>query len=860
MSGIYKGYNPIFESMKQQLFEEESKIDVDSLIRTIYDTFVSLIVSGSDEAVKTPDGFKAYMSKALQSSSLDSIKLEFEKRIDLMAATDKNQAGALAQSKSYIGQLFATLKSAVGEDAKGLQKVTDKMTALMGATIASFQSVEVELQKNESLVTRYLMEDSEKLTGEEADSEDGLADKWYTQLSKNLLDSATSFKGETASAMASKNLAGNSEVQGYSQASQQYLEQAKDLAISGGRRGLFQTGKLQTASGPMKAKDYRVKAQNLVNEIIRQREEFRKLNYKLSNIPAPTTTTVICPTGMTFDAGKNACVYVNVPVVNTGGNGGGSNQEPRPPKPSPNPAPVTTGCSFPVSIGASKCSEVALLQGKLISMGSCIADILNKAGGADGRYGKVTSKLANITYAYLTKSQGFDPKGPLTQDMYNVIMAGGQLTFQTADTSVKKESLNIEADSKVLENRIFEREHKAGTSVLSFEDFSKVVTEALYLNEDAGPAPSGSTDLASCICLTYQSGTINANCFAVVPVPNPTGGTGATGGTGGVEPPTREDWKGLKYVDTGSYPVSFDESLLSAWSKEIVLTAVSFAIPGSGYLLKAGSAGVRSLGSRAAARVGAKKLAAKIAGKAAVTRAAATIGARKTASSQLAGLTRMFWVKYKKIPIPKRVAGGIIGGTVGAGVLDFISGRNSYMITVTEGYIERTNLLGIVGGMVDTIDGYVSDDDWATITTTLAVIKGAWTVGEDDQPISAWGEFKRLYKEAEGEDFMDDLKSVRAKMGDVEGYPKIKSLSPLSSVQDLDWDIAADETKKFAEYLDKNESSLAQNLNTLPADYVRGFIEGSYVEYDEEGNIEGLEDSEEAGTEKEAKAETKKGL
>ena len=293
MSGIYKGYNPIFESMKQELFEEETKIDVDGLVRAIYDTFVNLLVNGSDEAVKTPDGFKAFMSKALQSSSLDSIKLEFEKRIDLMSSTDKSQANALNQTKSYLGQLFTTLKSAVGEDAKGLQKVVDKMTSLMGSTIASFQSVQVELQKNESLVTRYLMEDNEELTGEEADSEDGLADKWYTQLSKNLLDSATSFKGETASAMSSKNLSGNAEVQNFSQLSQQYLDQARQLAISGGRRGLFQTGKLQTASGPMIAKDYRVKAQNLVNEIIRQREEFRKLNYKLSNVPA-------------VDAGKTA--------------------------------------------------------------------------------------------------------------------------------------------------------------------------------------------------------------------------------------------------------------------------------------------------------------------------------------------------------------------------------------------------------------------------------------------------------------------------------------------------------------------------------------------------------------------------
>lgn len=849
MSGIYKGYNPIFESMKQELFEEETKIDIDALIRAIYDTFVNLIVNGSEEAVKTPDGFKAYMSKTLQSSSLDSIKAEFEKRIDLMAATDKTQAGALAQAKSYIGQLFTTLKSAVGEDAKGLQKVVDKMTSMMGSTISSFQSVEVELQKNESLVTRYLNEDSEKLTGEEADSEDGLADKWYTQLSKNLLDSATSFKGETASAMAGKNLAGNSEVQNFSQASQQYLEQAKQLAISGGRKGLFQMGKLQTASGPMKAKDYRVKAQNLVNEIIRQREEFRKLNYKLSNIPAPANPIVVCPTGMTFDSSKNACVYISVPPVNNTGSGGGGGNVVNPPKP-PKPSPVTTTCSFPVSVGSPKCSEVASLQGKLISMGSCIADILNAAGGADGRYGKVTAKLANITYAYIMKSQGFDPKGALTQEMYNAIMAYGAVPIAPA---VPKESTDTSSyGNKIVENRMFEREHKSGTPVLSFGDFAKVLTEATYLDEATDALPSGS--LATCICSTYQTGKIDGNCFSIVPVPNPTGATGATGATGGEQPiPTREEWTGLKYVNTGSYPISFDESLLSFWSKEIVITALSFAIPGSGYLLKAGSSGLRSLGSGAAAKVGAKKLAAKIAGKAAVTRTGATISARKTASSQLAGLTRMFFVKYKKIPIPQRTAAGLLGGTVGSAALDFLSGRDTFVVTTVEGYIERNVVMGIAKGFVNTLDGYVSDDDWASITQILAIVKGAWTVDESDKPVSVWAELKRFYTESEGEDLVADINSVKAKMGDVEGYPNVKALSPLGSLSDVDWDLAKAETLRFVEALERNETNLSGNIAKLPQSYVNAHVEGSYAEIDEEGEVlgeEGEADSEPASINK----------
>jgi len=833
MSGIYKGYNPIFESMKRELFEQETKIDVDALIGAIYDTFVNLIINSTDEAVKTPDGFKAYMEKTLQSSSIDGIKIEFEKRIDLMAATDKNQADALNKTKAYLDQLFGTLKSSIGEDAKGLQKVVDKMTSLMGSSIASFQSVQLELQKNESLVTRYLMEDNEKLTGEEGDSEDGLADKWYTQLSKNLLDSATSFKGETASAMASKNLSGNSEVQNFSQLSQQYLDQAKQLAITGGRRGLFQTGKLDTASGPMRAKDYRVKAQNLVNEIIRQREEFRKLNYRLSNIPAPTNPIVVCPTGMTFDAAKNACVYVNVPSTNTntGGGGGGGTRPPKPPKP-------TSNCTFPVAIGASKCSEVAALQGKLMSMGSCIADLLNAAGGADGRYGKVTAKLANITYAYMTKSSSFNPKGELTDVMYNTIMAGGgqQVTFQAP--KAVKDSLDT---SKVLENKMFEREHKTGTAVLSFGDFAKVLTEATYLDEQGDPHISGG--LASCICSTYQSGNMDTNCFSVVPVPNPTGGTGATGGTGSVEPPvpTRDDWKGLKYVNTGSYPVSFDESLLSFWTKEIIIDVLTFWAPGGSYALRAGAAGIKSLTIKGASKVGMEKLAMKVATTASTK--AATLGTEKVAS-KLANVSAGYFAKYGRIPIAKRTAAGLIGGTVGSGFLDFISGRDSFVITTVEGFIERNMIMGIAKGLTNTLDGYCSDDDWACITQVLAVVKGGWTVDEDDKPVSAWAEIKRLYLESEGEEITADMDDVHAKFGDVEGYPNIKSVSPLAKVSDVPWGMAKSETMRFVEALERNESKLAENLSKLPKKYVEAFVEGNFDEIDENGEATSMKGEE----------------
>ena len=845
MSGIYKGYNPIYESLRKDLFEAENKIDTDALLRAIYDTFVNTLMNGSDEAVRTPDGFKLFMDKTLQSSSIDVLKSELNNKIDELAKLDKNQAEPLNQTKSYLNTLFDTLKNAIGEDAKAIKSAIDKMSEFTGTTIGGLQAVKTQMQQNESLTSRYVSEQSETRTGEEANSEEGENDKWYFQLSKNVLDTATSFAGETTAALSNKSLSGDSGIQRFAQDGQDYLSKAKALSVTGGRKGFIVMGKVKTASGDIKGKDYRIQVKNLINDIIRQREEFQKLKYRLSNIPAPPQVVTVCPTGMTFDAAKNACVYVNIPapVVNQGGEGP---QPPKPPKPTP-PVP-TTGCQFPIQITTKKCSEVAQLQGKLMSMGGCIADILNTAGGADGKYGNKTAKLANIAYAYLTKSSAFNPAGELTQTMYSVIMAGGQMTYQAP----AKESLEIKADSKIVENKIFEREYKTGMPVLSFSDFSEVLSEAGYvIDEDV--ATSGKS-IADCICSTYASGQMDTACFSnIVPVPNPTGGTGGTGATGatgatggGEEIPTRDDWKGLKYVNTGSYPISFDESLLSFWSKEVAITALSFAIPGSGYLLKAGSTGLRSLGVKAATKVGAKKLATRIAGKA-VTSAIAKGITKKTAAQALSGLTRQYFMKYGAIPIAKRTAAGLIGGAVGGAALDFLSGRDTFVITTVEGFIERNLLLGIAKGLVNTLDGYVSDDDWASISQTLAVIKGGWTVDDSDKQVSAWAELKRLYVESEGEDLVADIQSVRAKMGDVEGFPNMKSVSPLSSLNDVDWDLAKAETLRFLDVLERNESTLSQNLDKLPGSYVTAHVEGNYQEIDENGEEVGGEGGEEGG-------------
>ena len=108
--------------------------------------------------------------------------------------------------------------------------------------------------------------------------------------------------------------------------------------------------------------------------------------------------------------------------------------------------------------------------------------------------------------------------------------------------------------------------------------------------------------------------------------------------------------------------------------------------------------------------------------------------------------SRTFFNTYKKIPIRQRLAGGAIGGTLGAAALDFLAGRDSYRIQIIEGYIDRTVILATARGLINTIDGYVSDDDFACISNVLAVVKGAWTTGADGRPASAWAVLKKAYQ------------------------------------------------------------------------------------------------------------------
>jgi hypothetical protein len=822
MSGIYKGYNPIFESLKRQVFEAETKAAPDFLVRIVYDTFVHILMNCSDPSVKTPDGFKAYMEQLAKSATIGSLKSEVLKKIDALAISDKEKAAPLAQNKQYLEKTFDDLEKIIGEDGEAGKKVMSMFASYIPETLQGIQAVQTQMAQNESLVTKYIAE-KKRRTGEEAYSEEGEATKWYTELSKSVLDTATSFAGETKAAASGKQFGGNAEIQDFATKAQDYLKQANSMAVVGGR-GFLGMGKIDTEEGKIKGKDYRIKAQNLLNQIIRDREEFNKLRYRLANVTPPNTeVTIICPDNMKYDDQKKACVFVSVPKPpkkdNNGGGGGGGGDKPKPPIP---PVPPTDKCAYPIAIGATACANVKSLQEKLISLGSCIADILNKSGGADGKYGRVTAKLTNIVYAYITKSSTFNPSGALTQQVYDAIM--GVVLGAPKPPAVIGQKESLEAK---FSNKIFEREYSKGLSVLPFNEFSSIMSEAYYLNEDdtpgaiMPPAPQTITidpALASCICKSYESGQIDTNCFnnIIIPPPNPTGPTGPTGpnptGPTGPTGATGAKWKGLKPLRTGLYAIGYDESALSAIGKAAIGAVAGVVVVASGGAALAAYAPALAVGASAAEILSIGTI--------------AQIGASAALESA--------------------VAVGI-GELAGAGAAEALAGRCTVGVTVANGFITRQGLVKMTRGLIDTLDGRVSDNDMQAIMATLCVVKGAYTCTVDQtQAVSAWSELKRLYNKKEKEVLIDEIKSIGTlTVSDVENFPDFNS--PVAEGSgDMDSSDAKDEIMDAISRLEGNEGKLAENLKDINEEQIQALIDGSVVTSKSEGSSSKKDEEEEA--------------
>jgi hypothetical protein len=841
---IYNGLNPIYENLMSEENQNtkdnkrNQDNDVISKVSTVLNTMFSILLSSKMENAKTIRGFQEIKNKILGTNNFGSFRQYILSLVDSLGAMDLAQKDAYKNNSQFLIKLFADIEPLMADEKIFKSAKNDVITNLLNNFEEDLKQREEQIKKTSpdllsQVVKKGLIVKEARKTVDEISPKNETSRGIAFNKSRNSLDASLAFVGDVDRDKYTPVLKDNQDIKRYKDIADGLYKKAQDLQMLD-RKGL---GKIVTPLGEIKREDYVKQQDSLLNEIIRQKREYNRIKDSILNqagLTPPPVVDPVCPSGKKYDASKGICVDTTTGET---------------PSPTPTPTP-SKECTFPVRL-RTKCNEIGSLQSKLMELIPSVKTYLSGKGGTDKVYGKGTAAVSNIIWGYLSNNYGQELTSELTKEMYDAIIA---LTPEDIDLDVPASAIK---DSKKWEmsvsQKIEEREQIKSSKVLSFSDFFDVIEESYFFDrmdeEDKTSEVKAEVKKKlkdSCIRDSISQGKV-VDCSGITVGKKEDETEGQTG------PPSREEWKGIKYVKTGSYPISFDESLLSAWGKEIALTAVSFAIPGSGFLLKGGSSALKSLAIRGAAEVGAEKLAQRLAISSAteiVGKQTAEFIVKKGAGSaavanRLSQISKEFFMKYKKVLIPKRLASGLIGGTVGGGVLSFISGRNSYVITVTEGYIERSNLLGVVNGLIDTIDGYVSDDDWAAIANVVAVIKGSYTIDEDGNAISSWKFIKNLYQAKEGESLVDDIKSVKPKIGDVEGFPKLKSADPQSSFDEIAWKFAKEELASFVQKMDSNESKLNENLKKIPKDYLEALEDGDFSEYDEEGNVEGADISEE---------------
>lgn len=846
---IYNGLNPIYESlMSEEKTDQKGKQgnDAVSTVATILNTVFSILLSSKMETAKTTRGFQEIKNKIIGSNSFGSFRQYILSLVESLGAMDNAQKEAYRKNVQFLTGLFSQIEPLMSDEKMFKSAKNDIIAKLLNNFEEDLKEREAQIRKTNPELLSQMVKKGQvvkeaRRSPDTTDVEDEAARSRAFNKSRDSVDAALAFVGDIDRDKYIPALKDNADIKRYKDIADGLFNKAQNLQMTD-RQG----AKVVTSSGVIKRGDYMKQQDALLNEIIRQKREYKRIKdsiMKTAGLTPPPVVEPVCPPGKKYDSAKGICVDA---VVSSGSGGNQAAPAPRPSK----------ECEFPVRL-RTKCDEVGTLQRKLMEILPSVDKYLSSKGGADKVYGKGTAAAANIVWGYLSGIYGQELTSDLTKEMYKAILEVRPDEVELDDVTVSSIRDNRRWEMSISQ-KLQEREEIKKESVLSFEDFFDVIEESYSfakMDEDEEKNKVTSTSVKklkdSCVKDSLAQGKV-VDCSAISKKEDEKKEDEKKEEK---LPPTREEWSGLKYVQTGSYPVSFDESLLSAWTKKIAIPAISFAIPGSGYIAKAGSTALRGLAIRGAEKVGAEKLAQKLAQRgvqSAVMPMTASVAARQVAkrapsvvANQLSNISKGFFAKYGKVLIPKRIAAGLIGGTVGGAALDFISGRNSYVITVTEGYIERSNLLGVINGLIDTIDGYVSDDDWATIATVMAVIKGSFTIDEEGQAVSSWAFIKDRYQAKEGETIMEDISSVKPKMGDVEGFPGLKSSSPLSSVSDIAWDFAKDELVSFVSKIESNEGKLKENLAKLPKDYLDALEDGNYAEYDEEGNVEGIDSEEE---------------
>lgn len=829
MKNIYGGFNPIFESMSNSLKEDKGAskgavkgMDVVSAVSTALNTVFSILLNSKNESAKTPRGFEEIKNKILGATNFGSFRQYLVSLVQSFGALDNAQRDAYDKNVKFIIDLLSGDTESILSDPKiydSLRK--DIINKLLVNFSNDLKERETQFRKTnpklfgevvkQGLVVKENADlDEKKKSGEETDVEDAEFRGIAFNKSKESLDAASGFVGMIDRDKYVPVLKDNEDVKRYKEIADGLYKKAQDMQMID-RKGVL-GGKIVTASGEYKAKDYRRSQDDLLNEIIRQKKEYNRVKdgiLKSNNVkPAPVVTPV-CPPGKKYDEAKGICVDVT-PIKDNG-------KKKITPVPTPTPGKE---CTFPVQIG-NRCKEVGTIQSKLMEILPSVAKYLPKYGGADNKYGSATAKCVNVVWSYVSKNP-LKIDGELTKDMYDTILA---LTGDDVDKNCykplevygatgAKESLFWEMSIK---DKIEEREEIKGSPILSFEDFYSVIEESYKfkkLDEDilgtiknltsgttpvAATGPTGSTvtnkKLVDCCVEDSIRGNTLVNCIGA------TGATGGTGGTGDLGPTGDLEWKGLKPIQDGAYTVFYDESWSDWWGDIAVGAVVSGLIIGA-TVITLGAAGI-------AVPVGGTLLGASSLGASSVAGAIGAAGSLGTA----AGATVL--------------AVGAIGGTSVAKWAG--NDRKPVTVLVYNGYLEPVAVKGMARGLFNSMGGTISSQDMLAIYSTLILCRGTFTDDGDGKAVSVWEKIKKEYSSFDGDNLVADINAITTTQG-VAGFikdlgtdmddlpsfpPNFKTKDPNRDGGSVTFEGAKDACVDAVQKLDKNSTKLRENLKNI---------------------------------------------
>lgn len=826
---MYGGINPIFESLKSSLNEENKTskkqvkaMDAVSSVVTSLNTLFSLLLSSKLEDGKTVRGFESIKNKILATDNFGSFRQYIISFIDSLSALDNTQKKAYDSNIAMISSLLGgNVEVTLGDPKMFKSLKNDTINKLLSDFTETIKEREDQMKKTspkiyseaakKGLIVKESTISEERRSGEETDVEDAEFRGAAFNKSKQSLDASLAFVGMIDTDKYVQVLKDNADIRRFKGIADELYKKAQDLQMLD-RAGAL-GGKIVTASGEFKAREYRRKQDDLYNDIVRQKKEYERLKNSLLKDQGVVVPEIeadpVCGPDQYFDKALGKCVDIKKSTD--------SSDKEKKPKPTPIPAKT---CEFPIPLGPKKCTQVGELQDKLSKLLPSVLTYLKKFGGVDQKYGVGTAAVCNVVYGYLKDDNKRSLKSELTKEMYDSLMALTEADINKTDIIIK-EGLGGYFSEMSIEDKIQEREEISNAPILSFEDFFSVLEETYSfarMDEETqaitpkAPVPDPVLKKKfiydNCVEKSLAKGQI-LDCVASQ-VPGPTGPTGPVPGPTG---PTGDKpvWKGLKPVNDGAYTVYYDESWgqwFGDFSKGVLVAgiivgatvatmgAAGVAIPVAGTLIGASSMGAAGLAGAGAAAAGL------------VTTAAG--------------------------------AGVLTAGAIGGGAIIKWAGndRKPATILVYAGYIEDRAVRAMARGIYNSLTGTVSSPDILAIYATLILCRGTYTDNGDGQAVSVWSEVKKFYSKYGGGNLESDIRNITA--GGVGGFFKdivtdmdtipsfptsFKTKDPLKGAP-AEFEEAKDACDLALDKLTANENKLRANLKTITEEDLEALSEG----------------------------------